>query len=224
MSTTTDGISWESLGLASAGTGTASNTNELGQQDFLQLMTTQLMNQDPFQPMENGQFMGQIAQFSQVTGLQDLQKSVSQLAESLTSNEALQASTLVGHAVLAESEYGVLGSDGYMVGGVDVGSYSSNVAVSIYDGAGALVNRIELGAQPPGFLKYTWDGTTSGGAAAPAGTYLVQAESTSNGSTIAEPTYVGTVVDSVTLSSTQGTQINLAGAGTVSLSQVKEIY
>ena len=43
--------------------------DQLGQEDFLKLMTTQLQNQDPFAPMENGEFIAQMAQFSTVTGI-----------------------------------------------------------------------------------------------------------------------------------------------------------
>ena len=52
----------------------------LGQEDFLKLMTTQLQYQDPFKPMDNGEFLGQMAQFSTVSSIQSLQSSFAQLA------------------------------------------------------------------------------------------------------------------------------------------------
>ena len=48
------------------------NKNSLGQEDFLKLMTTQLQNQDPFAPMDNGDFIAQMAQFSTVTGITEI--------------------------------------------------------------------------------------------------------------------------------------------------------
>src|SRR3569832_1390840 len=73
-------------------------SDKLGQSDFLKLMTTQMRNQDPMQPMDNGAFLGQIAQLSQVSGIQDMQASVKQLVDTLSSNQAMQASSLVGGA------------------------------------------------------------------------------------------------------------------------------
>ena len=66
----------------------------LGQDDFLNLMLTQLQNQDPTNPMDSSNFMSQIAQFSTVNGITDLNSSFASLSSSLQSNQALQASTM----------------------------------------------------------------------------------------------------------------------------------
>ena len=76
---------------------------DLGQEDFLHLMLTQLKNQDPFKPMESGEFLGQIAQFGTVQGLAGLQTSFDSLSSSLVSNQALQASTVVGRSALVQT-------------------------------------------------------------------------------------------------------------------------
>ena len=73
--------------------------DELGQADFLQLMTAQLEAQDPLKPQESGEFLTQLAQFGTVNGIQELQKSFTGLSNSLLSLQALQASTLVGRTV-----------------------------------------------------------------------------------------------------------------------------
>ena len=79
---------------------------ELGQEEFLRLMITQLENQDPFKPLESGEFLGQLAQFGTVSGLAELQTSFEGLASSLVSNQALQAAGLIGQSVLAEGGTG----------------------------------------------------------------------------------------------------------------------
>ena len=72
---------FEKLGITKqAGTQKASK-DTLGQSDFLKLMTTQLQNQDPFAPMDNGDFIAQMAQFSTVTGIQEVNNSIGQLVE-----------------------------------------------------------------------------------------------------------------------------------------------
>ena len=84
----------------------------LGQDEFLELMMTQLQNQDPLNPAESGEFLSQIAQFGTVNGITELQQSFSTLASSLQSNQALQASTMVGRSVLVENNILQLGATG----------------------------------------------------------------------------------------------------------------
>ena len=61
-------------------TSTLKKKDTLGQSDFLKLMTTQLQNQDPFSPMENGDFIAQMAQFSTVTGIAEMGESLISLS------------------------------------------------------------------------------------------------------------------------------------------------
>ncbi len=101
---------FSSLGLASGDTQSrgTNDANELGLNTFLKLMVTQLNNQDPFKPMENGDFLSQIAQFGSVTGLEQLNKSFESLSTNITSGQALQAGSLVGREVLAPVDSGYL--------------------------------------------------------------------------------------------------------------------
>ena len=105
MSATVDQAKLESLGLAQKKPRV--DKKEMGQEDFLKLMTTQLQNQDPMKPMENGDFLAQIAQFSTVDGIGKLQESFEALSGSLHSNQALQASGLIGRNVMVPSNAGV---------------------------------------------------------------------------------------------------------------------
>ena len=72
----------------------------LGQSDFLKLMTTQLQNQDPFSPMENGDFIAQMAQFSTVTGIAEMGESLKSLSNQLGEFRIATATNLLGHSVL----------------------------------------------------------------------------------------------------------------------------
>jgi len=83
----------------------------LGQEDFLRLMVAQLRNQNPLQPMENGEFLTQIAQFGTVSGVRQLNAAFEALSESLYSSQALQAASLVGRRVQ------VPGGEGYLAEG-----------------------------------------------------------------------------------------------------------
>ena len=96
MTTPVDGsFDLSSLGL---GVPAATKKTDLGQTDFLNLMMTELKNQDPTKPMDSSSFLGQLAQFGTVSGLANLQTSFDSLKTSLVSNQALQAASLVGRA------------------------------------------------------------------------------------------------------------------------------
>lgn len=209
------------------GLGTENPTRQpvksLGQEQFLELMVAQLKNQDPMKPMQNGEFLGQLAQFGTVNGIQQLQQSFAGLSASLQSNQALMASSLVGRSVLVPSAQAALGDSGAISGVVDFPVSTANASVGIYTEAGQLVRRIDLGAQPTGQARFTWDGASDGGQALPPGQYRIRAESVDGGVTTARDTLVSAKVDSVSLGGTQGLMLNLAGIGAVPLAQIRQI-
>jgi len=97
--------------LASQAEAEVNRTSTLGQNDFLKLMTTQLMNQDPLQPMENGDFLAQMAQFSTVNGITEMNASVQSMSESFTSQRLMQAGSLINKSALVEGNFADLTSD-----------------------------------------------------------------------------------------------------------------
>ena len=211
------------LGLPNLTVGSANekDRSELGQAEFLQLMTTQLKNQDPFKPLESGEFLGQLAQFGTVAGLSQLNDSFAQVATSLSSNQALQASNLVGRSVLVESSLGYLPPGGRLSGALEVDGPATGVRVQVLNASGELVRSIELGAQS-GTVNFVWGGETDGGAIAPPGTYLIQAQAVSGGGERALPTLVNAFVDSVAVGQL-GLNLNLRGIGDLSFDAVREI-
>lgn len=201
----------------------AERKDQLGQEDFLKLMTAQLSNQDPFKPMESGEFMTQIAQFGSVQGIQDLQKSFDTFANSMVSNQSLQTASLVGRDVLAPAGYAGLGANG-LAGAVDVPANASDVVVSVYDNAGQLVKRLSLGAKEAGLQNYRWDGTADNGAAMQPGIYRVQAEAVIGGDNMQLDHFAQAPVESVTFGRVgQEPQVNLAGLGSLPFSSLREI-
>jgi flagellar basal-body rod modification protein FlgD len=197
---------------------------ELGQNEFLKLMTTQLANQDPFKPMENGEFMGQIAQFGTVNGINELLTSFQDLASNLQSSQALQASSLIGRQVLVNLDQGYLPQNGSMLGAVELDSSASDVAVNIFDATGEVLGRVELGAQPKGLLQFNWDGTTFAGQRVPSGRYRIEVEANFGGTTESLTPQVLDEVRSLTLGGVgQEMQVDLVNLGTVSFNQVNQI-
>jgi flagellar basal-body rod modification protein FlgD len=198
--------------------------NELGLNTFLKLMVTQLNNQDPFKPMENGDFLGQIAQFGSVTGLEQLNKNFESLAASITSGQALQAGSLVGREVLAPVDTGVLTAGGSLRGQVRLDQSSPQVTVRISDEYGQLVRELPLGSSSPGGLNFSWDGIDNAGNYAPPGRYNVQVEAVQNDRTVDLQTQLFSRVESVNLSGYNGLTLNLEGLGPISFNNVQQIY
>ncbi len=212
------------LGLRSAEETGQPKKKELGQEDFLRLMITQFRNQDPFKPMENGEFLGQLAQFSSVAGLSDLKNSFADLSASLMSTQTLQASSLLGRSVLVETDTVQLGAGGTVNGAVELDSSAGRVVVQVVDDTGAVVRRLELGTQPAGMVNFTWDGMTDSGVQAGAGEYTLVAQTVNNGEAAAAPTLIEATVESVTLGAAgRGLALSVSGLGEVDVSSVRQI-
>jgi len=223
MNNVQSATSFEQLGLnfPKADTGTR---NKLGQEQFLKLMVAQLKHQDPTKPLDNAEFLSQIAQFSTVTGIQELQSSFTQLAGSMQSNQLLQTSALVGRSVLVESDLGTLPAGGNLGGAVRLSSSTPELMVTIQDARGAIVRRLEMGTQAAGQVRFNWDGIADNGQNAPPGVYRVKAEASVDGKTVALDTLTAASVESVTLDkATQALSLNLAGLGPVAFSKVRQI-
>ena len=219
--TTIDTSVLESLKLAQQ---PAAKKDSIGQDEFLKLMTTQLNNQDPLKPMEGGEFFSQIAQFSSVAGIQELQKSFSQVASAMLSNQALQSSAMVGRTVLIPASEGELKEGGNIQGSIDLPSSTSELAVGIYDTAGQLVRQMNMGPQTGGSVGFNWDGVMDNGKTAPAGRYQIKAITQVDGNPFAAETFVTAKVDSVIMGKLgQDVTLNLGAMGQLGLSDVKQI-
>lgn len=196
---------------------------ELATADYLSLMTAQLKNQDPLEPMDNGEFLGQIAQFATVSGIGDLQTSFDGFTSSMQSDQALQGSALVGRSVLVPSSIGTMSADGGLKGQINVAAPVSDLKVQVFAESGALVKTIEMGTAS-GYTNFAWDGFADNGEAMAPGTYQFKASGTVNGDNTAFGTATVAKVDSVLVGSgSQGLTVNLAGIGSVPFSEVQEI-
>ncbi|MBD9425827.1 flagellar hook assembly protein FlgD [Pseudomonas sp. PDM15] len=199
-------------------------SKELGKNEFLELLVAQLNNQNPLEPQENGEFIAQLAQFSQVEGIEQLNTRMESLLSGYQSSQALQASSLVGRKVIVPSEKAVVDTSETFKGSLVLPVTSSNVYVNVYDSAGKAVNRVNLGQQAAGNVSFMWDGKDSSGNLMPPGTYKFEAQATYADGTKGLYTLLPANVDSVALGQNGGEmKLNLAGIGAVPLSQVQII-
>jgi flagellar basal-body rod modification protein FlgD len=215
-------------GVASLGLDPSAETKrgrtELGQQEFFELMVAQLKHQDPLKPLESNEFLGQVAQFTTVRGIQDMQKSFADLATSLGSSQALQASTLVGREVLVPSGQGYLGEQGMLEGVATLPESTRGLGLTVYGPNGQVVRQMSLGPQAAGEVPFQWDGLTDAGQRVAPGVYSVAAMVDVDGKKLAVETALAARVESVTLGRGGASmQLNLTGLGAVGLASVREI-
>ncbi len=197
---------------------------DLGKNEFLELLVAQLNNQNPLDPQDNGDFIAQLAQFSTVEGVEKLNSSMETILSGYHSSQALQASSLVGRKVIVPSDKAVVDTSETFKASLVLPVSSSNVYVNVYDSTGAVVSRVDMGQQEAGNISFMWDGKDSSGNVAPPGTYRFEAQATYADGTKGLYTLLPANVDSVTLGQNGGElMLNLAGVGSVPLSQVQII-
>jgi len=196
--------------------------NDLGKNEFLELLVAQMNNQNPLEPQENGEFIGQLAQFSTVEGVEKLNSSMETILSGYQSSQALQASSLVGRKVIVPADKAVVDTSETFKASLVLPVSSNNVYVNVYDDTGAVVSRVNLGQQEAGNVSFMWDGKDSSGNTLPPGTYKFEAQATYDGETKGLYTLLPANVDSVTLGGSE-LQLNLAGLGSVPLSHVQVI-
>ncbi|MCT8125502.1 MAG: flagellar hook assembly protein FlgD [Alishewanella aestuarii] len=214
------------------------NNGALTQADFFALLTQQLAYQDPTKPVENDQMIAQMTNFTTADGIGKLNENFSSLAQSMTSNQALQASSLVGRSVLTQSDQLVFTGDSLARGVIDLERPASSLRVMIENEKGELIQSFSVENPKMGRNSFIWDGTylPSGESSADlidgelservrAGTYKLKVEASySDGTRASVPANVYTPVGSVSMNSNgKGIMLNLLGLGAVKLSDVLEV-
>lgn len=209
-------------GASNANAAASAAKSALGSEEFLTLMVTQMKNQDPFKPQDPTAFLGQLAQFSTVTGIQDMQGSLTSLSDALRSSQVLGGSTLVGHEVLADADKATLGETGDVRGAVEIPEGTSNAMLVVTDSSGQFVRRMQLSAQK-GPQDFTWDGTTDQGVRAPAGNYTLKAVAQVGATAEQVPTQLVSKVGSVTIDPNNHQLTLNTQLGAIALAKVRRV-
>ena len=148
---------FEKLGLNKQSDAQKANSDKLGQSDFLKLMTTQLQNQDPFAPMDNGDFIAQMAQFSTVTGIQDMNASLGKLVEEFDQARIATASNLLGHSVLVPGNIGRPDDQGELHGVLDLPEATISTQLNYVDAdTNNSLFKEDLGPRSAGLVGFKW--------------------------------------------------------------------
>ncbi|MGR6330584.1 flagellar hook assembly protein FlgD [Sphingomonas sp. XXL09] len=223
-STTTD---YASMGIATTASlttpkvSTTGNKTTLDQSDFLALMTAQLKNQDPFNPVDNTQMVAQMAQFSSVAGISQMNTTLTGLATKLGGSTAADAMSYVGKTVLVQGTTAYARSDGSLDGAVELDKDATQVTVSIADANGGTVRQLQLGATKAGSANWQWDGKDEDGNAVTNGPFTISVAAANANTDIAANSLVWAPVESVSLPSSGSPVLKVVGVGDVKPADVR---
>src|SRR5690606_14536333 len=146
----------------------------LNQNDFLRLMTTQLVTQDPFNPVDNTQMVAQMAQFSQVAGIAQMNQSLQQLVATLGGSRLTDAASWIGRSMLVESDIAAPLRDGSYAGVVDLPQGADSVTINFVDANGEVVHSESASGQLAGQMPFAWDGKDEDGNVVASGPLAIQ--------------------------------------------------
>jgi flagellar basal-body rod modification protein FlgD len=186
-------------------------------------MIAQFRNQDPTKPKDPSEFLGQLAQFSTVSGIEQMQTSISALADSLRSGSVMNGANLVGRDVLVPNAAIDLAANEPIQGALDVPSGVASVDVVIKDQTGQLVRRMAVPANGAA-TSFAWDGVTDQGGTAPAGRYQISATARIGNTSESVDVLLSTRVSSVTIDpKTNDLILNTRNVGAVPVASVRRI-
>ena len=155
----------DSAGLAAynpyknVGTGKA----EMGQADFLRLLTAQMQTQDPFAPMDNAQMVAQMATITNSSGIAEMNQTLKGLASQLTGSRLGDAASWIGKSMLVQSNIVAPDAYGQYTGQVSFKDATSGATVDLMDGNGNVLKTIDLGNRSAGDVNFYWDGKDEAG-------------------------------------------------------------
>ena len=196
----------------------------LTQADFFALLTKELANQDPTKPVDNNEMISQMTAFSTTDGVSQLNESFNDFATSMTSSQALQASSLVGRSVLVEDNIFGMNEGEAVKGKIVTDTSASNVNIYVENIAGEIIQTVPVGNVSEGGGNFTWDGQTSSGEPAPAGAYRFRIAGLVDGQASELQAMTYRKVDSVTLAGANGSiLLNLNGGSSMALADVVEV-
>jgi len=202
-------------------TTTKKDDSAVSQSSFLTMLTTQLQNQDPMNPLDNSQMTSQLAQISTVDGITKLNTTMESMVAASQSSEAMQAANLVGRAVLVEGGKLQM-SQGAALGGVELAEPADAVKVVIKDSNGNAIRTLDLGSMDAGSQAFGWDGKTDEGAAAADGAYSISVTATRGDTKVDVKTLqLGTV--SGVIRAASGVKIEVGNLGLHTMDDIKQI-
>lgn len=146
---------------AAATAAAASSSTGLSSSDFLNLLVSELQNQNPLDPTDSTDFINQLTSYANFDSQQTLNTNLSTLVSSFNSLLTLNSSNYIGQTVTAKGDTGTL-QNGQINFGYSLDSSAASVQLSVLDSSGNVVWS-GTGTNTAGSNSFNWDGTTSDG-------------------------------------------------------------
>lgn len=210
-------------GSTSSSSSTGTSTEVMGKQDFLTLLVAQLKNQDPLNPSDPTQFTAQLAQFSSLEQLTNLNTSMGDMVSATNNSTKISALGMIGKEVTFTGSSFKYDSAPVQLGYTLDGA-ASQVQLLIQDSTGQPVQTLNGTDLTKGNHTLVWNGLNQNGTAVPAGTYkvIIQAKGIDSTGVAASP-FIKSEVTGVDLSGT-GTALLNTKAGDVDFSKILGAY
>ena len=151
-------------------------TAEEIQNNFMKMLVAQMQNQNPLNPMDNAQFASQLAQMSQLQGIENMRASIDSFVKQVSSGRLIDQSSLIGRDVLAASSEVVWDGKSPVSFAVNADAPLSNTVLRIKGYDGRIIDEVQLGSLSPEMRALSWDGNTKEGPPALSGKYLIAVE------------------------------------------------
>ena len=200
----------------------ASQSQAMGKDDFLNLLITQLQHQDPLNPTDSVEFTAQLAQFSSLEQLGNVNTNLMELKNFQAAMNNSQAVSLIGKTITAEGNFIQLSGGGSVECNFELEENADQVAVSIYDSTGEFVRDFESQNMDAGQQTMYWDGLDNQGNRMAPGSYTfeVSASSETNQRIPIQRLTVGTVT---AVSFEDNTAYLSVGARKVALNDIVDV-
>ena len=213
------------MGVSSSSSSNSSVTDatQLDQSSFLKLMTAQLKNQDPFEPMDNSQMVTQMAQMSSTSGIAEMNTTLKNLATNMAAGSTADAVSLIGKTVLVDGKTAYPATDGTLTANAVLAEDATSLEVAIKDKNGNTLRTLDLGEQSKGTVEFTWDGKDADGNAITGGPFTLAAVAKVDGLPQSVSTQVWAPVSSVSLANGTTPTLQVAGIGPTQLSAVHQV-
>ena len=188
----------------------------MDQSDFLRLMTTQLTTQDPFNPVDNTQMVAQMAQFSQVAGIAEMNKNLATLAAAAAPGRLNDAASWIGRSMLVDSNIATPLRDGAYSGEIALPKDAEQVSISYVDDKGAVLHSENFGKQKAGTISFEWDGKDANGAVKATGPLRLIVNASGKGEAITAGTATWTGIAGIQSPANGGVTKLVTGLGLLS--------
>jgi len=209
------------LGSTSTSSSTSTEASStLGKDDFMQLLVTQLQNQDPLNPLDDKEFIAQLAQFSSLEQMTNVAEGLGTLNDTVSRQDALSAASYIGKAVVADGDTITKLDSGITPVYFTLDDAAATVSINVYDQNNNIVATQTLNSMQAGEYTFSWDGLNYNGNEADNGQYSVYfAAEAADGSAVMVDTQVTGTISGISKTS-DGVSFRLSDGRTVELDDI----